>query len=378
VSICPLDAVQVEHEEIVDEFGDLESTMAMNIKQKQQHHRQSLGSAPATFSALQLCGCVSSDRFGSLVLAQYNARSPNLCLKTFFLDSKEILVLKHDIMNMVDTSHALKTLRESSDHFPALLASYRDNNAYHLLFAAPIVASLESLLVQGNDRIRHLDFIAAAVISALEDLHKAGIVYRSIQPEGIHLDASGKVVLLEYSSSKVDGVGKQTFTLCGAPDYMAPEQVSQQGHNESVDFWALGVLLYELFTGENPFIPSGNVTELGIFLKISSFGKPQFPRLSLTEMPDSLADLISHLVVTDPCARLGMGSGGIESLKRHPFFQNVSFDADYFLNPSPLKEWAEEVQSDLMEEGIPADLIEQWNRGEESHNNWINDFLVQD
>lgn len=86
------------------------------------------------------------------------------------------------------------------------------------------------------------------------------------------------MILLDYRVCKPGGVGAKNFTICGAADYMAPEQISQRGHGAAVDLWAIGIVLYELMTGTHPF--SSN-SELSTYSKISSYGSPAFPEVSL-------------------------------------------------------------------------------------------------
>lgn len=85
---------------------------------------------------------------------------------------------------------------------------------------------------------------------ALEQLHEHNFIYRAVQPENITLDASGYPRLSELCFAKrMDGAGSRTYTVCGAPEYMPPEIINGQGHNRAVDYWALGVLMYEMLTG---------------------------------------------------------------------------------------------------------------------------------
>jgi protein kinase A len=121
--------------------------------------------------------------------------------------------------------------------------------------------------------------------------------------------------------SKVGCVGWKTFTLCGVPDYLAPEQLSQRGHNEAVDYWELGLLLYELLARENPFSAT-NPNELAVMHKITQFGQISFSQLQFPEsFPHRLIQLINRLVVPIPEQRLGVMDGGSELLMRQEYFR---------------------------------------------------------
>ena len=82
------------------------------------------------------------------------------------------------------------------------------------------------------------------LLLALEHLHGAGIVHRDLKPENLLLNDRGHTKLTDFGFAK--SVRFRTFTLCGTPEYMSPEQVSSQGHGVATDLWALGVLLFEL------------------------------------------------------------------------------------------------------------------------------------
>ena len=93
---------------------------------------------------------------------------------------------------------------------------------------------------------------AAEVILALEYLHEPGIAYRDLKPENILLDARGHVKLTDFGFAK--HVPDLTWTICGTPDYLAPEVIRSQGYTKAIDWWGLGVLIYEMLVGLPPFV----------------------------------------------------------------------------------------------------------------------------
>ena len=97
-------------------------------------------------------------------------------------------------------------------------------------------------------------FYAAGIILALGYLHKKDIAYRDLKPENCLIDAHGYPKLIDFGFAKVLAPGDTSHTMCGTAEYLAPEQVQGHGHTRAVDYWAFGVLCYEMLTGVSPFV----------------------------------------------------------------------------------------------------------------------------
>ena len=100
-------------------------------------------------------------------------------------------------------------------------------------------------------------FYAANVLLTMAYLHNKGIIYRDLKPENLVLDANGYLKLADYGFAKHVGSSK-TFTICGTPDYQAPEVIMRRGATKAVDYWAIGVLIFEMLVGEPPFMSKTN------------------------------------------------------------------------------------------------------------------------
>lgn len=147
-------------------------------------------------------------------------------------------------------------------------------------------------------------------------------LFRSdLKPENIILDAQGHVRLCDYGFIKRIREDDGCFTLCGTPEYSAPEMILNTGHSFPVDFWSLGILIYEMVTGFTPFScpDQSNAT---LFRKIVQ-GEFQAP----AGVSAACCDLIRRLLVQDPLQRLGSGLGGVEEIMAHPWFDGVDWEA---------------------------------------------------
>lgn len=96
-------------------------------------------------------------------------------------------------------------------------------------------------------------YYAASVVLIFEYLHNQHIIYRDLKPENLLLDHSGKLKMCDFGFAKTVEPGTNTWTLCGTPEYLAPEVILNKGHGKAVDWWTFGILLFEMLAGFPPF-----------------------------------------------------------------------------------------------------------------------------
>ena len=151
---------------------------------------------------------------------------------------------------------------------------------------------------------------------ALKHLHSKRIVYRDLKPENIVIDQNGYPKLADFGLSKED-VGKSnlTQTVCGTPEYIAPEVLLRKGHGLEIDWWSLGCVVYEMLTGTPPFYSTDRKL---VLTGIINHKVPSNEKLSPV-----VFDLISKLLVKDPRKRLG--ALGAEEVMGHQWFSEIDW-----------------------------------------------------
>jgi len=164
-----------------------------------------------------------------------------------------------------------------------------------------------------EDRVK---FYAAEIVSGLEYLHTAGVIYRDLKPENLLLTRDGHIVMTDFGLSKegLHDKDDRTGTFCGTPEYLAPEVLEGKGYGKAVDWWSFGTLVYEMLTGLPPFYCE-DVQEMYTKIMTAELEIPQ-------TMSDEAGDLLTRLLDRNDESRLQEPV----DIKAHPFFDSIDWD----------------------------------------------------
>jgi len=275
--------------------------------------------AQIKFSDLKQIRTLGTGTFGRVKLVQHQKLNMVFALK--ILQKAQVVAYRQQV-NVVNE----KEVMAECDH-PFILRLYKtfkDQNCLYMLLELVPGGELFSLLHLRGGKLADKDarFYAGCVLDGLEYLHDRTIVYRDLKPENLLIDEVGYCKIVDFGFAKK--VADKTFTLCGTPEYLAPELVLGKGHNKSVDYWALGVLIFEMLTSASPFADHINGDHMVICKNIVR-GKLEFSR----KYPEKAKDLTQQLLVKESHMRLGNLKGGAKDIKDHAWFKSLDFNELY-------------------------------------------------
>ncbi|XP_063963158.1 cAMP-dependent protein kinase catalytic subunit 1-like [Lytechinus pictus] len=250
--------------------------------------------------------------FGRVMLVKHRVTAKYLAMK--ILDKQKVVKLKQ----VEHTLNEKKILQAIS--FPFIVSL-----SYHFKVKSPIIyfqiysVCLYEYIRLGSYTEPHSRFYASQIVLAFEYLHALDLIYRDLKPENILIQETGYIAVTDFGFAK--RVKGRTWTLCGTPEYLAPEIILSKGYNKAVDWWALGVLIYEMAAGYPPFFADQPIQ---IYEKIVS-GKVRFP----SHFSSDLKDILRSLLQVDLTKRFGNLKAGVADIKTHKWFQATDWITIY-------------------------------------------------
>lgn len=249
--------------------------------------------------------------FGTVFLVRDKLTYQYLAMKCL---EKEVVVKKNSVKQLYSEKKIFQAVK-----FPFLLlleTSCKDNVYLFFLCEYQSGGDLYKLMRKLGTLPEHLaQFYAAQVVLALEYLHHCGVVHRDVKPENIMIGISGYIKLGDFGMAKV--IKSRTWTICGTPEYIAPEIIMSKGYTHSVDWWAFGVLVYEMNCGYPPFCAS-NPARLYEKVLTGHFKTPNI-------ITAKCKSLIQGLLESDLTKRLGSQKTGVFDIKSHKWFEKTNW-----------------------------------------------------
>eukprot|EP00117_Sycon_ciliatum_P024569 scpid30854/ scgid1514/ Protein kinase C alpha type len=264
------------------------------------------------FKIVQVLGKGS---FGKVVLAEFKHTDEVYAIKIL---KKDVIVVEDDV-DCTMTERNVLALKAKPPFLTAMHSSFQTKERLYLVME----------FVNGGDLMFHIQqrgrfkeaavvFYSAEICIGLWYLHKHGIFYRDLKLDNIMLDQDGHVKITDFGMCK-EGMklGQMTNTFCGTPEYMAPEIVQYERYDSSVDWWALGAVIYELLCGQPPFEGDDEDEVVGKIIE----GNIIFPR----HISEEAKSICEQFMKKSPKARLGAGMNGQDDIKSHPFYHTMDW-----------------------------------------------------
>jgi len=258
-------------------------------------------------------GILGVGAFGTVTLVMDYKTNTSYALKA--IRKAQILELGQHT-HILNEKHVMSAL--DSPFLVNLINTYKDSWKLYFLIDVCLGGELFTILrkKQSFDEPT-AKFYASCVIEAFDYMHSNDTIYRDLKPENLVLTTRGYLKVTDFGFAKV--VMDTTYTLCGTPDYLAPEIVSGQGHGRGVDWWTLGILIYEMLASFPPFFDKD---QLSTYRKIIN-GKVRYPKYISPEAKD----LISRLLTLRQTKRLGVIKGGADRIRISSWFSRFDWVA---------------------------------------------------
>ncbi|KDO29426.1 AGC/PKA protein kinase [Saprolegnia parasitica CBS 223.65] len=307
--------VQLTHAEVAALLGDDAACAYVS--------RCEVEPGSSSIDEFELLQALGAGAFASVSLALHRPTSALCALKIIPKNGLPSLklarqaVTERDVLASVHSPFVARYLTSFQDDWNLYLASeFVQGGELYERVHGPHAAVLDESAVL---------FYAANVALALDAFHTSGIVYRDLKLENVLLGANGYLKLIDCGFAR-HVIHARAYTLCGTPEYMAPELIAGRGYGRAVDFWALGALVYELATGHSLFArDDGNQTLVMARIRaVPTLGLPLGPEFQVSCSP-RLRSLILELLHVDPTKRLG--ARGLQEVEEHAAFADLNWSA---------------------------------------------------
>uniref|UniRef100_A0A6E8VU36 protein kinase C n=1 Tax=Anopheles coluzzii TaxID=1518534 RepID=A0A6E8VU36_ANOCL len=287
---------------------------------RRQSQAGALAGAPGAgmcMDSFRLLSVLGRGHFGKVILAQYKHTGEYFAIKAL---KKGDIIARDEVESLLSEKRIFEVANTMRHPFLVNLFSCFQTDQ-HVCFVMEYAA--------GGDLMMHIHtdvfsepravFYAACVVLGLQYLHESKIIYRDLKLDNLLLDTEGYVKIADFGLCKEGmGFGDRTGTFCGTPEFLAPEVLTETSYTRAVDWWGLGVLIFEMLVGESPF-PGDDEEEVFDSIVNDEVRYPRF--LSL----EAIA-IMRRLLRKNPDRRLGSSERDAEDVKRQAFFRNIVWD----------------------------------------------------
>ncbi|RWS04291.1 RAC serine/threonine-protein kinase-like isoform X3, partial [Dinothrombium tinctorium] len=236
------------------------------------------------------------------------------------MDDQDIEMVDYRSQEEINRRLHIST-KTSSSKGRKIALKYSFQTSDRLCFVMEYVNGGELFFHLSRERIfseERTRFYGAEILLALDYLHSQGIIYRDLKLENLLLDKDGHIKIADFGLCKEDiNFGSTTRTFCGTPEYLAPEVIEDNDYGRAVDWWGLGVVMYEMMVGRLPFYNRDH----DILFQLILLEDVKFPKTLSTEAKS----LLSGLLAKDPKKRLGGGQEDAKEIMFHPFFIGINW-----------------------------------------------------
>jgi len=300
-------------------FGFLQSkqTVVENPETRADFSLKTIFGPEFGLNDLELLETIGTGSFSRVRLVRHLGDNKYYALKMM---KKSAIVRHGQLQHVVNEVFILSRIR--SPLVVQLAGMFQDdNNVYICLEYASGGELFSHLRRKQYFTEQEAKFFTIETAAAIQAMHDQNVVYRDLRPENMCLSRDGHLRIVDFGFAKV--VPEQTFTLCGTPEYLAPEIIEGKGYGMAVDWWALGILLHEMLYGYPPF---HGYNPFMVYEKIMT-GKENilFPPVPMTSLGAQGA--MRNFLERKRKKRAGCGKGGFKSIKNLKFFSGVSWES---------------------------------------------------
>ncbi|XP_076622827.1 serine/threonine-protein kinase N isoform X1 [Colletes latitarsis] len=309
----PQPVIEFPEDEVVYEIPTKPSQYRDSAYESRRHS-QLTGMTIDNFRLLSVLG---RGHFGKVILSQYRNTGEYFAIKAL---KKGDIIARDEVESLLSEKRIFEVANATRHPFLVNLFACFQTEA-HVCFVMEYAA--------GGDLMMHIHadvfgepravFYSACVVLGLQYLHESRIIYRDLKLDNLLLDTEGYVKIADFGLCKEGmGYGDRTGTFCGTPEFLAPEVLTETSYTRAVDWWGLGVLIFEMLVGESPF-PGDDEEEVFDSIVNDEVRYPRF--LSL----EAIA-IMRRLLRKNPDRRLGSSERDAEDVKKQAFFRHIAWD----------------------------------------------------